>query len=127
MKNVIAAASVLMLASGCAGVDRSAAIEACAMVATIESSVPNPSAGQPLNLPPGFPTIGGFNPREPDFIRPSEAELRTRIANARSRAAASGDTELQRLTDALRIVVDSDGRRNVAVGPVVGYCNRQGW
>jgi hypothetical protein len=117
----------LVLTSGCAGVDRSLAIEACALISGINDAVPNPRAGQPLSLPPNFPTIPGFAPREPDFVGPSEAELRSRIAAARSKAAASGDEGLQRLADAMRVSRDSDGRPRVYVAPILPYCAQQGW
>lgn len=127
MKRFAAFLLVLAFTTACGGVDRSLAIETCALISGMNDPVPNPRAGQPLNLPPNFPTIPGFEPREPDFVGPSEAELRSRIAAARSRAAASGDEGLQRLSDAMRVSRDSDGRPRVYVAPILPYCAQQGW
>ena len=94
----------------------------------MNDSVPNPRAGQPLRLPPGFPTISGFDPIEPDYIGPGETDLRNRSAAARSLAAASQDNDLQRLADALRISSDGNGRPIVVVPTLfLDYCRQENY
>ncbi len=109
------------------GINRASAIEACGLVAGINDPVPNPRAGQEVKrgpyLPP--PLVPVY---EPNYIRPNDSTLRGRIAAARSRAATSGDAELQRQVDALRVTSDPDGLRPVVVvRSAVRYCNQKGY
>ena len=128
MRKFLAVFTVLLFTTACGSVDRSAAIATCGAFANMNDSVPNPRAGQPLRLPPGFPTIPGFAPFEPDFIGPGETDLRNRIAAARSLAAASQDNDLQRLADALRISSDGNGRPIVVVPTLfLDYCRQENY
>jgi hypothetical protein len=128
VKMLVTVLAVLLLTTACGSVDRSAAIATCGAFASMNDTVPNPRAGQPLRLPPGFPTISGFDPIEPDFIGPGETDLRNRIAAARSFAAASQDNDLQRLADALRISRDGNGRPIVVVPTLfLDYCRQNNY
>lgn len=106
--------------------DRSAAIEACAAVQALNDPVPNPRAGQPSTLPGLSPQMRDIL-RQPNFIRPSAAEMNGRIAHARSRAAASRDRTLQSFTNSLQVTSDSDGRSQVVTTRTVEYCRQQGY
>lgn len=123
MREFLAVLTVLLLITACRGVDRSAAIATCGAFASMNDSVPNPSAGQSYYSMVLKRTIA-----EPDFIRPSEAELRTRITSARRFAADSQDNDLQRLSDALRISSDGNGRPIVVVPTLfLDYCRQENY
>lgn len=124
--------AVLVMFTGCAeqavtpAIDRSAAIEACGAVSAINDWIPNPRAGEEKPFPE-WARPPGYVSREPSIIFPSEAELRSRLTIARSRAAASGDAELQRKVDALELVPDHNGWPGFVVDHVLTYCRNSGF
>jgi hypothetical protein len=99
---------VLVLAlvlSGCGlGLDRAAAIDACAANEALFAGVPNPSAGQqkPDISLSGTPSPFNVPRYEPNFLAPNRSQIQQRIAYIRSRSVASGDKRLERQADNIK-------------------------
>jgi hypothetical protein len=122
MKTVVAALAVLLLASACAGVDRSAAIEACSEARNLFASVPNPRAGQAVpENPMGRACNITGDCTEPDFTSPRWTDIDRRVARVRSLAAESGDKTLQGLADGLARNPNPD------TAPLLSHCSREGY
>ena len=126
-KGVVTLLIAAALTVGCGTGGRSAAIEACFEARYLFASVPNPAAGQEIPNPEGqgrpqrLPPRGGSVRREPDFIRPSGADVARRIARIRSLAAQSGDRTLVRLADEL----ERSPRRDTS--PLLSHCSSEGY
>lgn len=124
--------AIVVLLVGCADatvapvINRSAAIEACGAVSAINDWVPHPRAGQEKSFPE-WASPPGYVSREPQTMFAGEAELRNRLTIARSRAAASGDAQLQSKIDALELIPDHNGWPGFVVEHVLRYCRQNGF
>jgi len=118
-----------VLAAGCGlSVDRAAAIEACAASQSLDDRIPNPSAGQVKPSGPRGYVSPVFPERvEPRWIKPTPAVIRQRITQARSLAESSGDRELQRRVDRLRIDTQVDEDLLRVMLEVQEYCESKGY
>jgi ABC-type uncharacterized transport system auxiliary subunit len=140
------AGRVLIFAALIAGcglyIDRASAIEACAASRSVFDQIPNPSAGQvrpPANQAPNvpenpprperLPPRGTVRPYvQPQWINPTPAVMRQRIAQARSLAEVSRDRKLRQIVDRLRLVgTEVDQQFLQDWFEVIAYCESKAY